>query len=130
MTNQIDLTALINAIIALCAALITTRLIPWINSRLTSEQERSLEFWTDIAVRAAEQYFGSNAGQEKKAYVMSFLESRGFYADDALIEATVGTLFGKHTVYTDENETKTEGELEDAGAGEGERVPVTEKGVG
>lgn len=95
MTQTIDLTAIINAVLALCAALITTRLIPWINSRLTSEQERSLEFWTDIAVRAAEQYFGSKAGQEKKAYVMSFLTSRGFTADDALIEAAVNALFGK-----------------------------------
>ncbi len=94
MTQNIDLTALINAVLALCAALITTRLIPWINSKLTSEQERSLEFWTDVAVRSAEQYFGSRAGQEKKAYVMSFLESRGFEADDALIEATVCALFG------------------------------------
>ncbi|MEG0751198.1 MAG: phage holin, LLH family [Oscillospiraceae bacterium] len=94
MTGTIDLTAIINAVIALCAALLTTRLIPWLSAKLKNEDVQTLEFWTDIAVRAAEQYFGSKSGQEKKAYVMSFLESRGFKIDDALIEATVGTLFG------------------------------------
>ncbi|MDO4566395.1 MAG: phage holin, LLH family [Oscillospiraceae bacterium] len=111
MTEAIDLTAIINAVLALCAALITTRLIPWLGSKLESEQQEALGFWTDVAVRAAEQYFGSKAGQEKKAYVMSFLESRGFTADDALIEATVCSLFGLSATVTENSEGSSEGEF-------------------
>ena len=35
----IDLTTIINAIIALLAALVTYRLIPWIKARTTAEQQ-------------------------------------------------------------------------------------------
>ena len=91
---MIDLTPVFNAIIALAAALATAFLIPWIRSKTTAEQRDELLIWVDIAVAAAEQIFaGSGRGEEKKAYVLKFLEERGFKVDfeslDMLIEAAV-----------------------------------------
>ena len=64
---KIDLTAIIQAIIALCAALITYKLIPWIKSKTTEQQQANLAAAAKIAVYAAEQIFGGNKGQEKYA---------------------------------------------------------------
>lgn len=91
---MIDLTPVFNAVIALAAALATAFLIPWIRSKTTAEQRDELLIWVDIAVAAAEQIFaGSGRGEEKKAYVLKFLEERGFKVDfeslDMLIEAAV-----------------------------------------
>lgn len=52
-----------------------------------------------IAVSAAEQiYVGSGRGEEKKAYVLEFLNSKGFTVDmdslDKLIESAVYALKG------------------------------------
>ena len=76
----IDLTSIANAVIALIAAIITAFVIPWIRSKTTAEQL----------------YTGSGRGAEKKAYVVEFLNSKGFKIDaetlDKLIEAAVFNL--------------------------------------
>lgn len=94
---MIDLTPVFNAIIALAAALATAFLIPWIRSKTTAEQRDELLIWVDIAVAAAEQIFtGSGRGDEKKEYVLKFLEERGFKVDfetlNMLIESAVKEL--------------------------------------
>ena len=62
----IDLTTIINAIIALLAALVTYRLIPWIKARTTTEQQAQLKAAIKVAVFAAEQIFGAGHGEEKR----------------------------------------------------------------
>ena len=99
MTNAIDLTPVIEAIIALCVALVTTFLIPYIKSKTTKEQQDKINDWVKIAVSAAEQvYIGSGRGKEKKAYVIQFLKNKGFTFDmdaiDKLIESAVYALKG------------------------------------
>lgn len=94
---MIDLTPVFNAVIALAAALATAFLIPWIRSKTTAEQRDELLIWVDIAVAAAEQIFtGSGRGDEKKEYVLKFLEERGFKVDfetlNMLIELAVKEL--------------------------------------
>ena len=94
---MIDLTPVFNAVIALAAALATAFLIPWIRSKTTAEQRDELLIWVDIAVAAAEQIFtGSGKGDEKKEYVLKFLEERGFKVDfetlNMLIESAVKEL--------------------------------------
>jgi len=89
-----DLTPIINAILALVAVLITYYLIPWIKAKTTAEQQAEINAWVKIAVMAAEQLFnGSGRGKEKKEYVVKFIESKGFLIDaaelDKLIEAAV-----------------------------------------
>lgn len=90
---NIDYTELLQAIIALLATLITTFLIPFIKKKLSAEKVEELRKWVEIAVHAAEQLYGSKTGQQKKKYVVAFLESKGikFDADaiDVMIEAEV-----------------------------------------
>ena len=92
MLANIDLTVLINAIIALMATIITVKVIPWIKSKTTVEQQILLEATVKILVSAAEQLYGAGKGSEKLEYVKNELESRGFTFDEAVIEAAVREL--------------------------------------
>ncbi len=100
----IDLTSIANAVIALIAAIITAFVIPWIRSKTTAAQFEKIKMWVTVAAEAAEQlYTGSGRGAEKKAYVVEFLNSKGFKIDaetlDKLIEAAVFNLPDYFTVY-------------------------------
>ncbi len=90
---NIDLTDIIQAVIALLAALVTYKLIPWIRNRTTAEQQALLSATTKTLVYAAEQLYGAGKGAEKLDYVAAELEKRGFTADRAAIEAAVAEAF-------------------------------------
>lgn len=62
---MIDLTPIINAAILLVAALVTTFLVPWIKA---------------------------NTDEKKKAYVLAFLEKKGYTANPDEIEAVIESL--------------------------------------
>lgn len=92
-----DLTPIVNAVIALIAAIITTFLIPWIKSKIDAAKLAQIVEWVGIAVRAAEQIYNeSGMGEKKKQYVLDFLASKGFTLDpdsiNAMIEAAVKDL--------------------------------------
>ncbi len=100
---MIDLTQLFIALLGLLCTLITYRVIPYIKSRTTAQQQAQIKQWVGIAVSAAEQLFsGSGLGNKKKAYVLKFLQDKGFTVDEAalnvLIESAVWQL--KHAVST------------------------------
>lgn len=85
-----DITPVINAVIALIAAVITAFVIPWIKSKTTAAQREEIEAWVRIAVTAAEQiYKGSGRGEEKKEYVLDFLKGKGLTFDMASINLMI-----------------------------------------
>ena len=89
-----DITVIIEAVFALLAAIITAIVIPYIKSKTTASQQAEINAWVIFAVTAAEQiYTGSGRGEEKKAYVLNWLQEHGITVDaeklDALIEAAV-----------------------------------------
>ena len=91
---MIDFTPVLQAIVGLCAAIITTFVVPYIKSKTTKEQQTQINEWVRIAVAAAEQvYEGPGKGDEKKAYVLTWLSNHGISIDedklDAMIEAAV-----------------------------------------
>lgn len=91
---MIDLTPIVNAIIALIAAAISVFLIPWIKEKIEAEKLEQVMGWVTIAVEAAEQiYRESGMGAKKKAYVLDFLAKKGITLDvdsiDAMIESAV-----------------------------------------
>ena len=86
---MIDLTPIFEAILALLAALVTYKLIPWIKARTTAEPQSLLAATVKTLVYAAEQLYGAGKGAEKLDYVIKELEARGFTADRAAIEAAV-----------------------------------------
>ena len=97
--NMIDITPVINAVIALLAAGVSVFLIPWIKSKTTDAQRKELLEWVKIGVAAAEQlYAGQGRGEADTEYVLEFLASMGFTVDEeainAAIEAAVNQLNG------------------------------------
>ena len=92
---MIDLSAIIKAVVALFAAVITTFLVPWLKSKLSESQWNIMTSVVQHGVKAAEQQFSAGQGQQKKQYVVDYLASKGYTADDAVIEATVNSCCGK-----------------------------------
>ena len=90
-----DVTDIIECIVMLISALVTGLLVPYLKQRLSDEKRQKLIFWIETAVKAAEQLYGSKAGQQKKEYVVAFLLSKGIVADidevTALIESEAAT---------------------------------------
>lgn len=91
---MVDLTQIIIAILTLVASLVSAFLVPYIKSKVTTEQLETIKLWVKVAVEAAEMiYVGSGRGAEKKKYVEEFLRSKGFKLDtaeiDNLIESAV-----------------------------------------
>lgn len=89
-----DLTDLILAILTVVFTAISTFLIPYIKSKTIAAQYAEIQKWVTIAVEAAEMiYTGTGRGQEKKEYVLAFLNSKGYKLDtesiDNMIEAAV-----------------------------------------
>lgn len=86
---NIDLTPIFEAIISLVAAIIAYKLIPFIKTKTTEEQQALLKATTKTLVFAAEQLYGAGEGAAKLDYVVKHLEDKGFTADRAEIEAVV-----------------------------------------
>lgn len=86
---MIDLTPVINAVIALAAALITAFVIPWIKRNTSAKDREEFLKWVEIAVAAAEQLFYSTQGKEKKKYVVQFLEEKGFAFSEEEVDAAI-----------------------------------------
>lgn len=84
-----DLTPVINAFIALFAALITAFVIPWIR-RNTSEKDREeLLKWVEIAVAAAQQLYHQLDGAQRKEYVRNYLSAKGYDVSDKDVDNAI-----------------------------------------
>lgn len=84
-----DLTPVINAAIALIAALISAFLIPWIKRNIKAKDRDDFLRWVEIAVAAAEQLFHTTQGTEKKKYVLAFLEEKGYVCSESELNAAI-----------------------------------------
>lgn len=109
---MIDLTNIVNAVLALAAALITAFVIPWIKANATLKQQENLQDVYRILVFAAEQIYGKGNGEEKLDYVKAQLMERGYTIDTDMIEATVKMHFG-HWSNSEENEDAAEEESDE-----------------
>ena len=99
MNWTIDLTQIIIALLGILATVITAKVIPWIQSKTSVEQQQFIKLVLDAGVRAAEQIYTSGEGQLKKAYVIDYLKEHHITIDDAQIEAAVNEFFGKDKIY-------------------------------
>ena len=94
MNSYIDITEIVKALVALLAALITYFIIPLLRQKVEAGKLDKIKTWVKIAVEAAEMIYNeSGMGEKKKAYVLEFLQEKGFTMDvdtiDNLIEAAV-----------------------------------------
>lgn len=84
---MIDITFVVEALIAIIAFAIGTFLIPWISQKIGAAKTEELLKWVAIFVRAAEQIFrDSGVGDQKKAYVLQRLQEKGYSIDLEAIE--------------------------------------------
>lgn len=84
---MIDVTEVIIALIGAAVTVLTYLLIPYLKQRVTAEQFAEIQKWVAIGVKAAEMlYVGTGRGEEKKAYVIKFLNSKGYTFDAESIE--------------------------------------------
>lgn len=100
--EMVNITYIIEAVIALIFAIITAFIIPIIKSRIDEDKLAELSKWVKIAVEAAEQIFNETGlGEKKKAYVTKFLADMGYKVDleyiENLIESEVYKLNSRET---------------------------------
>lgn len=90
--KPVNLTGLVNAVIALLSALVTHRLLPWLRARTTQSQQEGLYACAKTLVYAAEQLYRTGRIQNRLTYVCEELQKRGYTADREAIEAAVTQL--------------------------------------
>ncbi len=78
-----------NALIALCAAVITCFVIPWVRANTKATDQANITMVVQMAVAAAEQLFGSGHGAEKLDYVVKYLADLKIKVSREEIEAAV-----------------------------------------
>ena len=86
---MIDLTPFFQALIALIAALITYKLIPWLKTKTDGQTMQNLALAARIAVYAAEQMFEHGDNKEKLNYAMMMLNHAGFNMDGRILRAAI-----------------------------------------
>lgn len=108
--QTINLTPILQALIALMAALITYWLIPMIKARTTKDQRDLLQAAIRAAVYTAEQLFGAGHGAEKMDYALNWLREQGYDVDCRQVEAAVYDLLNRveQLDITDETATKSD----------------------
>lgn len=82
---MIDITSVVEAVIALAVTITTVFLIPWISGRTTAQEREELLGWVDIAVAAAQQLYHKCSGSQRLDYALAFLEEKGFDIDDGVV---------------------------------------------
>jgi hypothetical protein len=129
--NLIDLTNLIEALIAVLVAVAMRYLIPWLKTKMSKDQEETLYTIVSIAVMAAEKLYGAKKGDDKLAYVERYLEARGVKVDTMRLKAYVNAAIKQMDQKQDGGVTIVEHingvvELEEA-IGEEDEEPQTEE---
>ena len=88
-TPVIDLTDVINAVLAVLGALVTKRLLPWLKANTSEKQQAMTQTAISTAVYAAEQLYNTNVIQDRLKYAEKWLKNQGYSVDRAQIEAEV-----------------------------------------
>ena len=86
---MLNLTPIINAVIALLAALVTVFVIPWLQRKTSAQDREEFLRWVEIAVAAAEQHWDSAKSKEKKEAVTAFLREQGFTFSESEIDSAI-----------------------------------------
>ena len=73
-TNLVDITPIIEIVITLLRTIVTIVVVPWLKSKLDSNQWNNLNEYAVVFVKTAEMIFrGTNLGKDKKKWVIEKL---------------------------------------------------------
>jgi len=86
---RIDFGTVLELAVTILTLVASRYLLPWIRAKASAATRSTLSLALDTLVAAAEQVYGSGAGQRKLAQVQAWAESRGMSCDTADIEAAV-----------------------------------------
>lgn len=75
---MIDITPIINVLIALLAAVAMRYLVPWVRANTTDKQRKHLLAWAQVAVQAAQQLYHQCDGEIRLNYALELMEEQGF----------------------------------------------------
>lgn len=94
MNSTIDITPIIETVIALITTIITVLVIPWIKSKVSASKWENLCTYAETFVKCAELTFkGTNLGKDKKKYVTEKLtelaNKQGLKFSPEAIEAAI-----------------------------------------
>ena len=94
MNTNIDITPIIELVITLLSTVITVMVIPWLKSKIDSNQWQTLQDWAKVGVSAAEVLFkGTKLGKDKLAYVTEYLndmcEKYNYHFDSTTIRQAI-----------------------------------------
>lgn len=85
-----DFTPIVQGVIIIAIGLLTALLIPFLKSKLSTEQWAWLTSVVGILVKSAEMLFPKKGeGTNKTAYVKNYLNKHGFIVDDEKLEALI-----------------------------------------
>lgn len=88
-----DFTEILRLLMQLLVLLLTGLLLPYLRRKVGMENWTQAVRYVAIFVRAAEQLFDTQEGNQKKQYVLDHLKQKGIQLDsqavDAMIEAAV-----------------------------------------
>ena len=86
---KVDLTPVFQAIIALLAAILTYKVIPYFKSKMSKQQFDNLVAAANVAVFAAEQIFAHGDNEKKLDYAIQYLSNAGFKLDKDVLRTAV-----------------------------------------
>lgn len=72
MTNELFM-KIVSAIITIIIALVSAYVIPWLKTKVSKDMMEKIIYYTDMAVRCAEQIYTVDQWAEKKAYVTEYI---------------------------------------------------------
>lgn len=113
--SNVDWTPIFQAFIALLSAVITGLLIPWIRSKAKEAKLDNLNLYLKVLMSAAETYFGSQMGQEKKQWVIDELIRNGIHFDAETVQDALEAMWRELTaegILNTEEHYPTDEELE------------------
>lgn len=92
-----DLTSVVEVVIALAVTVITVFVLPWLSGKTTAQEREELLSWVDIAVAAAQQLYYQLDGEARLNYALSLLEEKGYDVDNgAVIDAVEAAVLKLH----------------------------------
>ena len=73
-----DITNVFTAFIALLVALLSCFVIPWIKTKVSTNELAEMLKWVEIAVMAAQQLYHDLSGSDRLEYALDFLKEKGY----------------------------------------------------
>lgn len=77
-------------VLSVVGAVITYYVIPYIKSKTTNEQRKDLVYWTQVAIKFAEQIYNDKGqGELKFDYVTEYLNKKGINFTEEQVEMLI-----------------------------------------